>query len=242
MAHAHEAAADVPRLDRDGTVAVLNLGAGENRLNPDSVGAVHALLDEVEASDYTALVTTASGKIWCNGMDLPWLQGRLERGEELLVGGERLSARFLAFPMPTVAAVQGHAFGAGVLLALAHDLRVMRADRGYLCTPEVKFGGVFTPGNTALLQARMTPQATHRMVVLAERFSASNALAAGIIDEAVPEDQVVARAVSLAGALGGDDRAAVTDLKRSLYPGPLAALGQPTPPELLASLASVGAQ
>lgn len=237
-----ESPADQPHLDRDGSVAVLNLGAGENRLNPDSVARINALLDEVEDSHCTALVTTGSGKIWCNGMDLPWLQGRLERGEELLVGGEKLSARILAFPMPTVAAIQGHAYGAGVLLALAHDLRVMRVDRGYLCTPEVKFGGVFTPGNTALLQARMTPQAAHRMVALGLRFSATEALAAGIIDEAAPEDQVVGRAVAVAGSLGGDDRAAVTALKRSLYPLPLSALGQPTPPHLLASLASVGAQ
>jgi enoyl-CoA hydratase/carnithine racemase len=233
---------DTPRLGRDDTVAVLNLGAGENRLNPDSVAEIHALLDEVEGGEYTALVTTASGKVYSNGMDLPWLQGRLERGEELLVGGEKLSARILEFPMPTVAAVQGHAFGAGVLLALAHDLRVMRADRGFLCTPEVTFGGVFTPGNTALVQSRLTPQAAHRMVVLGLRLDAAEALAADIIDEAVPEDQVVARAVALARSLGGHSRAAVTALKRSLYPLPLATLGQPTPPHLLASLASIGAQ
>jgi len=234
--------AATPRLERDGTVAVLNLGAGENRLNPDSTTAINALLDEIEGGHYTAMVTAASGKIWCNGMDLPWLQGRFELGEQMLVGGELLSARILAFPVPTVAAVQGHAFGAGVILALAHDMRVMRIDRGFLCTPEVKFGGVFTPGNTTLLQARMTPQAAHRMVVLGMRFSAPEALAANLIDEAVPADELLARAVSLAASLGGDDRTAVRNLKRSLYPVPLAALGQPTPPDLLASLRTVTAQ
>jgi enoyl-CoA hydratase/carnithine racemase len=234
--------AATPRLEREGTIAVLHLGAGENRFNPDSVGAIDALLDEVERSDSAALVSAAAGKIWSNGMDLPWLQGRLERGEEMLVAAERLTRRVLEFPMPTVAAVGGHAFGAGVIFALAHDLRVMRADRGFLCTPEVKFGGVFTPGNTAVLQARMTPQAAHRMVVLGQRFSATEALAAGIIDEAVPVEDLLARAVELATSLGGDDRGAVANLKRSLYANALATLGQPTPPELLASLRSVGAQ
>jgi Delta3-Delta2-enoyl-CoA isomerase len=232
----------VPRLERYGSVALLNLGAGENRLNPDSIAEINALLDEIECGDYTAMVTTAGGKFWCNGMDLPWLQGRLELGEQMLVGGELLSARILAFPVPTVAAVQGHAFGAGVILALAHDLRVMRIDRGFFCTPEVKFGGVFTPGNTALLKARMTPQAAHQMVVLGQRLSAIEALDAKVIDEAVPEAELLARATSLAASLGGNDRRAVTNLKRSLYPVPLAALGQPTPPDLLASLRTVGAQ
>ena len=231
-----------PRLERDGSVALLNLGAGENRLNPDAVAEINALLDEVEGGDYTALVTTASGKVWCNGMDLPWLQSRLELGEQMLVSAELLSARILAFPMPTVAAVQGHAFGAGVILALAHDMRVMRIDRGFLCTPEVKFGGVFTPGNTALLKARMTPQAAHQMVVLGRRLSATEALDAKVIDEAVPEAELLARATSLAGSLGGNDRSAVASLKRSLYPVPLAELGQPTPRDLLASLRIVGAR
>jgi enoyl-CoA hydratase/carnithine racemase len=231
-----------PRLESDGTVALLNLGSGENRLNPDSVAMINALLDDIEGGGYTAVVTAAEGKIWCNGMDLPWLQSHIELGEQMLVAGELLTARILTFPLPTVAAVQGHAFGAGVILALAHDMRVMRLDRGYLCTPEVKFGGVFTPGNTSLLQSRLTPQAAHRMVVLGLRFSAPEALEANVIDEAVTEDQVLARAVSLAGSLGGDDRTAVTKLKRSLYSAPLALLGQPTPPELLASLRTVGAQ
>jgi enoyl-CoA hydratase/carnithine racemase len=231
-----------PRLEHDGTVAILSLGTGENRLNPDSVAEINALLDEIEGGNFTATVTTAEGKIWCNGMDLPWLQGRLERGEEMLVASEILTARILTFPMPTVAAVQGHAFGAGVILALAHDMRIMRLDRGYLCTPEVKFGGVFTPGNTALLVSRLTPQTAHRMVVLGHRFSAPEALEANVIDEVVAEDQVLERAVSLAGSLGGDDRSAVANLKRSLYGAPLAVLGQPTPRELLASLGKVGAQ
>lgn len=43
----------------------------------------------------------------------------------------------LTLPMPTVAAVTGHAFGGGALLAMAHDWRVMRGDRGYFCFPEV---------------------------------------------------------------------------------------------------------
>ena len=75
-----ESLAADPRLEKDGTVAVLSLGAGENRFNLDSVRAVDALLTEVEKGDYTALVTTAEGKIWSNGFDTPWIAAHRDLG------------------------------------------------------------------------------------------------------------------------------------------------------------------
>lgn len=234
--------AATPRLEKDGTVAVLHLGSGENRFNPDSVGEIEAVLDEVESGDYTALVTTAEGKIWSNGFDLPWIAERPEMAGRMLESGQELFARILTFPLPTVAALQGHAFAAGMILALAHDLRVMRADRGYLCLPEVTFAGVFTPGNTDLLKARMTPQVAHRAMVLGARFDAHDALASALIDEALPEDELLGRAVALAGSLGGHDRAGVTALKRSVYTGALSSLCEPTPPDFLELLTSVASR
>ena len=60
-----------------------------------------------------------------------------------------LLARLLEIGVPTVAAIQGHAFAAGAMLALAHDERVMRADRGWSCLPEVDINIPFTPGMSA---------------------------------------------------------------------------------------------
>ena len=65
---------------------------------------------------------------------------------------QALLARMLALPIPTVAAVTGHAFGAGSMLATAHDWRVMRADRGFFCFPEVDIRLPFTPGMAALVR------------------------------------------------------------------------------------------
>jgi enoyl-CoA hydratase/carnithine racemase len=225
-----------PRLEKDGTVAVLSLGAGENRFNLASARAVDALLTEVEHGDYTALVTTAEGKIWSNGFDTPWIAANRDLGAETILAGERLLARMLTFPMPTVAALQGHCFAAGMIYALAHDLRVMRTDRGFLCLPEVSFGAVFTPGMTDLLTARMSPSVAHRAMVLGHRFGGAEALATGLVDDAVAEDEVLPRAIALASAYAGHSRDAVVALKRQLYAQPLATLGQPTPPGLLQAL------
>jgi enoyl-CoA hydratase/carnithine racemase len=228
--------AATPRLEKDGTVAVISLGAGENRFNLDSIRAVDALLSEVEGADFTALVTTAEGKIWSNGFDTPWIAANRDLAPETILSGERLLARMLTFPVPTVAALQGHCFAAGMLYALAHDLRVMRADRGFLCLPEVTFGAVFTPGMTDLLTSRMSPAVAHRAVVLGHRFGGAEALATALVDEAVAEDDVLGRAVALAGAYSGHSRDAVVALKRQLYARALGTLGQPTPPGLIQAL------
>ena len=228
--------AATPRLEKDGTVAVISLGAGENRFNLDSVRAVDALLTEVEGGDYSALVTTAEGKIWSNGFDTPWIAANRDLASETMLAGERLLARMLTFPIPTVAALQGHCFAAGMLYALAHDLRVMRADRGFLCLPEVTFGAVFTPGMTDLITARMSPAVAHRAMVLGHRFGGAEALATGLVDDAVAEDEVLSRAISLASTYAGNARDSVVALKRQLYARPLMTLGQPTPPGLLQAL------
>ena len=134
-----------------------NLGDDENRFNPDWVGAVSALLDEVAAAPGPrALVTTATGKIWSNGLDLEWMGANTGEVPAFVPPCTRCSAQMLGLPVPTVAAIQGHCFAAGAMLAVAHDFRVMRADRGFFCLPEVDIHIPFTPPMAALIQARLS--------------------------------------------------------------------------------------
>src|SRR4051794_39337380 len=101
----------MPNLDRDGDVFLLDLGDGENRFHPDWIAAVSAALDEVAAAPAPwALVTTARGKIWSNGLDLDWLGEHQDEVDGYVDAIHTLLARTLALPVPTVAAVQGHVF------------------------------------------------------------------------------------------------------------------------------------
>ena len=69
----------LPSLTREGEVFVLDLGNGENRFNAGSLQAIEQCLDEVQAAPVPrALVTTASGKIWSNGLDLEWMASNQE--------------------------------------------------------------------------------------------------------------------------------------------------------------------
>lgn len=215
----------MPALDRSGDLFLLDLGGGENRFSPDRVAALDAALDEVErAEGPRALVTTATGKFFSNGLDLEWLSAHRDQHRAYLASVQRLFARVLALPVVTVAAVQGHAFAAGAMLALAHDLRVMRADRGFWCLPEVDLGLPFSPGMSALVQARLTPQTAHEAMVTGRRYGGTDALAAGVVDRAVAEDAVRDTALELARGLTGKAGDTLGTIKTRMYAPALAAL------------------
>jgi len=208
----------VPTLDRDGDVFVLNLGDDENRFHPDWIAGVSALIDEVEASSGPrALVTTASGKFFSNGLDLEWLAANQEQANWYVEQVQTLLARVLTLGVPTVAAIQGHAFAAGAMLTLAHDQRVMRADRGFWCLPEIDIHIPFTPGMTALIMTKLARQARHEAMTTGRRYGGEQALAAGIADQVGGEDEVLALATEWAAALAAKDGNTLGAIKRRMY-------------------------
>lgn len=214
-------------LEHRGPVRVLHMRGGENRFHPDFLDAFERALDEAEAApDPAALVTTGEEKFYSNGLDLAWMG---EAGGEAAAANLdrvlRLLGRVLAFPLPTVAAVNGHAFAAGGMLGLAHDVRVMREDRGFFCLPEVDLRLPLHPGMTALVQARLPKATCHEAVVTGRRYGGADAAAAGIVDEAVPEVEVMPRALAIAAERAGKHRETLAALKRGLYANTLRALG-----------------
>ena len=206
-------------LDREGAVFVLRLTDGENRFNPDSMAAWNEALDEVTAREGpAALVTTGAGKFYSNGLDLDRLTAE---GPDQLIAFVpdllKLIARMVSLPMYTVAALNGHAFAGGAMVALAHDTRTMREDRGYWCIPEIDLGMTFAPGMNALLTTRLPDAVARRAMLTGFRFGGPDAVAAEIVEAAVPEDEVVSAAVERAEANAGKDRRVMGAIKRSMY-------------------------
>ncbi|WP_413811857.1 enoyl-CoA hydratase-related protein [Streptomyces sp. OE57] len=215
----------MPTLDRQDNVFVLDLGDGENRFHPDWLAAVDGALDEVEkAEGARALVTAATGKFYSNGLDLDWLLAHADQHQDYVTSVHGLLARMLSLPLVTVAALQGHTFAAGAMLSLAHDVRVMRADRGFWCLPEADINIPFTPGMSALIQGRLNPRTAHEAMVTARRYGGHDALAAGIVDHAAAEDSVRSTAVELAAAQAGKAGDTLGTIKARMYAPVLAAL------------------
>ncbi|MDD5722745.1 MAG: enoyl-CoA hydratase/isomerase family protein [Syntrophales bacterium] len=129
---------------KDGTVAVITMNTSENRHNPDFNRAILGTFDEIEGDEeiLSVVITSSDAKNWSLGGDLAWISGAMENKEiqavkDFKYGLGKVFTRILCFPMPVIASINGHAFGDGAIIACACDFRLMKADRGYFCFPEV---------------------------------------------------------------------------------------------------------
>lgn len=207
------------RIERQDEVAVITMQRSENRFNPEHLDELEAALEEVGGMDgRPAAVLTGEDKYFSNGLDLEWM-GSAEPAEAkaMVERTMRLFARILTSPFGIVAAINGHCFAAGAMMALACDARVMREDRGYFCLPEVDINMVFLPGMSALVTSRLSPIAAHEAMLTGSRFSAPDSVALGIVDAAAPAADVVPTAVERAAALAGKDPNTVAGIKHGLY-------------------------
>ncbi|MFF0533254.1 enoyl-CoA hydratase-related protein [Nocardia amikacinitolerans] len=214
----------MPTLEYHDKIAVLDLGGDENRFSPDFLDEVNAHLDTAMAEGAQGLLTTASGKFYSNGLDLDWLGANADRAQWYVGRVQALFARVLTLPVPTAAALPGHAFGAGAMLAIAHDYRVMRADRGYFCFPEVDIRIPFTPGMAALIQAKLTPKTAVAAMTTGRRYGGEAAAEVDIVDATAPEGQVTAAALDMLLPLGGKDSGTLGAIKNTMFAPAVTAL------------------
>ncbi len=218
-------------LARQGDVFLLELGAGENRFDEAMLRALEEALDTVEAVEgAAALVTIGEGKFFSNGLDLEWLMGPgAGQGESFVARMQAVFARWLTTGVPTVAALNGHAFAAGAMFAFAHDYRVMREERGYLCINEVDLatGQPITAGMAELIGCRLPPRTFHEMVLTGRRYAGPEAVAAGAAHEAVTAEYLLPRALEIAGSLAGKHRPTVRANKERLFEAVTRALRAP---------------
>ncbi|MGH8961353.1 MAG: enoyl-CoA hydratase-related protein [Jatrophihabitantaceae bacterium] len=215
----------MPSLTRDDEVFVLDLGDTENRFHPDWLVELQVHLETVEtAAGPRALVSTATGKFFSNGLDLDWVGQHVDEFAGYVVSVHKLLARVLALPVPSVAAIQGHAFAGGAMLALAHDFRVMRADRGFFCLPEVDINIPFSRGMAGLIQSRLSKRTAHEAMTTGRRYGGTDALDAGIVDAVAHEDDVLSTAIELARPLAGKAGPTLGTIKARMYADALAAL------------------
>jgi enoyl-CoA hydratase/carnithine racemase len=209
----------------------------ENRWNTTFVRAFSKALDEVEASEGAAsLVTTSSSaKFFSNGLDLEW---RMSEGEHR--GGDRdafgaefmtLMSRIITLPVPSIAAINGHAFGAGFMCALCHDIRFMREDRGFACANEVEIGMVIPNPELALFRHKLPMNTFFETVQLARRWTGPDAVASGVAQQAHPLESLLENAMNRAAELArlGANRKVYGRMKESIY-GENAAINNPHGP------------
>ena len=222
-------------LERHGDVFTMTMNAGENRWNTTFVREIAKALDEVEASTgAAALVTTsATEKFFSNGIDLDWVNNpdaHPQAGDRDVFGDEfmKVMGRMITFPIPTIAAVNGHAFGAGFMYALCHDVRHMRADRGFVCANEMQIGMAIPRPELALFAHKLPANTFYESVQLAKRWTGPMALEAGIVQATADYESLLSNAQEYAAQIAplGANRKIFQGQKEALF-GENAAINQP---------------
>lgn len=192
----------------DEHVAILRMNSGENRFNFSFFEAFKRVLDEIEhKTEATVLVTKSSDKkIWCNGIDLDWLQLSIQKEGPQIEKKFRaemfgLMRRVLTYPMVTIAAINGHAFAGGAFLSFAHDFRFMRSDRGWLCMPEIDIGMTLSPVFTAISKRAVPMYLFEEMQYTGRRLTAQECMEHHIVKKACHIDDLMNQVLAFAKPL-----------------------------------------
>jgi len=220
----------------DENVAIVTFNNGENRFNPTFLDAVLSVLDDIEQNtEANALVVkSAHEKIFSNGIDLEWLypyvQNKdLDTCKAFFYKLNDVFKRVLMYPMPTIAAMNGHSFAGGAILSCAFDFRFMRTQRGFFCFPEVDLGIPFLPGMTALLDKAIPKYKMVEMQLTGVRLPAEECEKHNIIVKACPVENLMNEVVAFAKAQN-KRRIVVLELKKVLYKSIVHTLDEEDPP------------
>ncbi|KAK4482805.1 hypothetical protein RD792_009975 [Penstemon davidsonii] len=232
-------------LEKRGSLFILTLTGDTNkdqhRLNPTLISSIRSALAEVksQAVNGSALITLSQGRFFSNGFDLNHAQsvgvkyGSVKAAKDELVHMVDLFkgvvADYLSLPMPTVAAVTGHAAAAGLMLAMSHDYVAMISSKAVMYMSELDIGMSLPDYFMALIRGKVGSASSRRDLVLrAAKVTAEEAVGMGIVDSTHGSaEEVVAAALGVAEELGkrkwsGD---AYAEIRKSLYPEVCGLLG-----------------
>ncbi len=180
-------------------VATITMDDGKrNALSPRMFRELNIAFDRAE-KDNAIIILTGRDETFSAGFDLKVMKGGNAADTlNMLRAGFSMTARLLAYPRPVITACNGNALAMGLFLMLSTDYRIGVAGAYKFAANEVAIGLVMPRTAVEVLQLRLTPAAFQRAVVLSEYFSPDNAVEAGILDEVVTRDALMATALEKA--------------------------------------------
>lgn len=216
--------AELVKYSLDASVATIAMDDGKaNSLSPDMIAALNAALDRAAADRAIVVLTGREGR-FCAGFDLNVLRAGGANAHGMLMGGFRLCERLLSFPLPTIAACNGHAIAAGAFLLCSCDVRIGAEGAFKLGANEVAIGLNMPYSAIEVMRQRLNPRFFSRVALTAEILAPDDAVLAGFLDQVVPAAQVVVGAQQLAQSFAKLDLKSHAESKRRIRSEILAAV------------------
>jgi len=234
---------DILKWEKDESIAVITMNKGENRHNALFTAGMLKIFDEIleDKSIYAVVINSSDEKNWSQGIDLGWLlskknEGDLQAIKDFLFSLNELFKKVLLFPMPVIAAINGHAFGNGAIFSCACDFRFMRADRGYFYFPEIDVSIPFMPGMIALLKKSIPLYRLEEMGFTGKKYTASELENFNIIQKACKDnDDLIKETINFAKSFK-KKRGVFTEMKKRLHKEIISIIDTDDPP-IIESLA-----
>jgi enoyl-CoA hydratase/carnithine racemase len=217
-------------IDKSGRVAVVTINAPETRNTMTDAAMVEALLaafhDVENDPGISVMILTGAGTAFSAGGDVKAMASRtgmfagapLDIAEAYRSGVQRLPKTLHALDLPTIAAVNGPAIGAGCDLAFMCDLRVA-ATTAQFGEVFVNLGIIAGDAGSWFLPRRIGYQLAAEMTFTGRIVGAEEALAKGLVLKVVPPEKLMEEAKALAGAIAAKPPRAVRQAKRLLRAG-----------------------
>jgi enoyl-CoA hydratase len=207
------------QISSDASIARITLHRPEklNALDPEMLTALEAGLSMLEQrTDIRVVILQATGeKAFCVGADInAWTAlSPLQMWSEWIRHGHRVFSRLQQLRQPVICAIQGLAFGGGLELALACDIRIA-TETARFAMPEVKLGTVPGWGGTTRLPELIGKGRALQMILSGEPIAAAVAERWGLVNEVVPTDRLNARVEELANRIGANAPVSVQTAKQ----------------------------
>ncbi len=191
-----------------------------NTLHPRVAADLDRALHEIETDpEVRCVVLTGAGKMFGAGGDIHYFQTLTEaEAEPYVLAIQAMQEHLQVLRQPVIAAINGHALGGGLELALACDIRVAD-EEARLGFPEVGLGIIPAAGGTQRIQRLVAPGLARRLVFTGDPVTAQDAFAAGLVDAVAPHGQAVTVAMGLAQRIATNAPLAVAAAKRSMLLG-----------------------
>jgi enoyl-CoA hydratase len=207
------------QIERVGQIAVLRIDRPPaNAIDLDLANEFATALEGVETIDgIAALIVTGTGNCFSAGLDLKALPS-YDRAQQqaMVMQVNRLFGGLYGLPLPTIAAVNGHAIAGGVILTLCCDYRIGAEGDYKLGLAEARVGVPFPVAAMAIVQSELSHPVSRKMVLTARNSSPGEALSMGVLDELQPLELLLTQAMEVAQEMAAMPRSIYGRIKREL--------------------------